>query len=80
MRWGSRRGGAKVHFGVGRSIPLPVEAQSPRASHHDYAIENAYDLKIIFLPIPGSVLYLHLDLEIIESPFLDSRNFIKSDG
>lgn len=54
MRWGSRRGGGEGTF-RGRSIPLSVEAPSPRASHHalcfrDQSCRNASDLKIAFPP------------------------------
>lgn len=60
MRWGSRRGGAKVHFGVGRyRCPSKRHCHVLRTMLYDSAIENAFDLEIALTL--ASILYLHLD-------------------
>lgn len=57
MRWGLRRGGAKVRFGVGRyRCPSKRHCHVLRTMLYDSAIRNASDLKIIFSSTLTSVL------------------------
>lgn len=57
MRWGLRRGGAKVRFGVGRyRCPSKRHCHVLRTMLYDFAIRNVSDLKTVFFRTLTSVL------------------------